>query len=125
MNASQLLYIAIGGALGAVSRAMVGHWLKSDFPWHTFTVNVLGSFIIGVILGWFSIKSDAPHALRFLFATGFCGAFTTFSTFSFETLALLQEQRWAAGFGNIALNVVLCLVATYFGIKLAISLGST
>lgn len=124
MNAAQLLLIALGGALGAVSRALVGHWLKADFPWATFTVNVVGSFIIGAVLGWFTIKTNTPNALKFLFATGFCGAFTTFSTFSYETLAMLQEQRWAAGFGNIALNVTLCLLATYMGIRLAISLGS-
>ncbi|WP_309396975.1 fluoride efflux transporter CrcB [Cerasicoccus maritimus] len=124
MNATQLLLIALGGGLGAVSRALVGQWLKGDFPWATLTVNVLGSLIIGVVLGWFMIRTNTPNALKLLFATGFCGAFTTFSTFSYETLAMLQEQRWAAGLGNIALNVVLCLVATYVGIRLAISLGS-
>ncbi|GHC04121.1 fluoride efflux transporter CrcB [Cerasicoccus arenae] len=125
MSAVQLLYVAIGGALGAVSRALISHWMRGGFPWGTFTVNVLGSLIIGIVLGWMGAKTNAPHALRFLFATGFCGAFTTFSTFSYETLAMLDQQRWAAGLGNIALNVMLCLAATWVGIRLAIAIATT
>lgn len=124
MSPAHLLYVAVGGALGAVARALISLWLRNGFPWATLTVNVTGSLIIGVVLGYMTLKTETPHAIRFLFATGFCGAFTTFSTFSYETLALLEQQRWTAGLGNIALNVLLCLTATWLGIKLAISVAS-
>jgi len=124
MNPIHLIYVAVGGALGAVCRAMISHWLRGGFPWATLTVNVVGSLIIGIVLGSIAAKGTTPHAVRFLVATGFCGAFTTFSTFSFETLGLLEQQRWTAGLGNIALNVLLCLAATWVGIKLAIAAGN-
>lgn len=121
MSPVHLLYVAVGGALGAMCRAMVSYWLRGGFPWATLTVNVVGSLVIGMALGSIVGKEPAPHAIRFLLATGFCGAFTTFSTFSYETLAMLEQQRWMAGLGNIALNVLLCLAATFIGIKLAIA----
>lgn len=125
MNAVHLLYVAVGGALGALCRAMISYWLRGGFPWATLTVNVVGSLVIGMALGSIVGKEPVPHAVRFLLATGFCGAFTTFSTFSYETLGLIEQQRWAAGLGNIALNVLLCLAATWLGIKLAMAAANS
>jgi len=125
VNPWHLLYVALGGAMGAVARALAGHWIRGTFPWSTLTVNVAGSLIIGFVLAWMATKPNQPQALTFLVATGFCGSFTTFSTFSYETLALLQQQRWEAGLANIALNILVCLGAVWGGIKLAMTVNAT
>ncbi|MEO0795343.1 MAG: fluoride efflux transporter CrcB [Verrucomicrobiota bacterium] len=124
MSITHLIYVAIGGALGAISRALISHYIKGGFPWATFIVNVSGSLLIGLVLGWMGTRSQVPHGVKFLFATGFCGAFTTFSTFSFETLTLFKEQSWEAGLANIALNVILCILAVWIGIRLAIQFST-
>ncbi len=124
MNPAHLLYVALGGALGAMCRALISFWLRGGYPWATLIVNVIGSLLIGMALGSIVGKEPAPHIVRWLLATGFCGAFTTFSTFSYETLSMLEQQRWFEGLGNIALNVLLCLAATWIGIKLAIAASS-
>lgn len=117
MSALQIVSIAIGGALGAVLRAAVGIWIPHSFPWATLLVNVAGSFIIGVV---FALEASHlqhyPH-LRLLLTTGFCGALTTFSTFSYQTLALFnQGQYWPAA-ANILLNIALTLLAVWLGLK--------
>lgn len=124
MSIPHLLWIALGGALGAVSRALVGHWMQTGFPWATLVVNVAGSFVIGLVLGAMGGPAHLPQSVRLLVATGFCGAFTTFSSFSYQTLTLLNEDRWLAASANIGLNLALCLLATWLGIKLALAWAS-
>ena len=89
-----LLLVALGAAVGAVSRWLTDRFVQSRhtsfFPWGTFTVNVLGSLVLGFLLG----LDTAPDLLLVL-GTGFCGGFTTFSTFSFETVVLAGEGRSA------------------------------
>lgn len=125
MNGWHLLYVALGGALGAVSRALVGHWIRGSFPWSTLVVNAVGSLIIGFALASLAARPGEHQSLRFLIVSGFCGSFTTFSTFSYETLGLLQQQRWEAGLINIAINVILCLAAVSVGIRLAMATSAS
>lgn len=117
------LSVALGGALGAMLRYGLSGWLHNAtgwvFPVGTLAVNVLGSAIIGGVLQLSTERFLVPVELRLLLTTGFCGSLTTFSTFSYETLALLEEQQWAAAAGNIVLNVVLCAVAAYLGVLAA------
>lgn len=124
MTLVNLLWIALGGALGAMSRALVGHWVQAEFPWATLIVNVLGSLLIGFVLGLMGGPTHLPQSVRLLVATGFCGAFTTFSTFSYDTLALMQQDRWLAASANVGLNLIACLIATWLGIKLAMAWAS-
>ena len=119
---TQWLWIALGGAAGAVCRAGVTVWLAGKYPWATLVVNLTGSFLIGVILGLEGAAAAGRPALRFFLATGFCGAFTTFSTFSYQTLALLSQGQPTAAAINIAASVGGCLVAVWLGIVLANSL---
>jgi len=117
------LSVAVGGALGAVLRYAATGWLHTwtglVFPIGTLTVNVVGSLIIGVVLELTTDRLLLPLETRLLLTTGFCGGLTTFSTFSYETLALLQEQQWLPAAGNLLLNVVLCIAAASLGVLLA------
>ena len=110
------IYIAAGGALGAVARYSVSGWAQNagpaTFPWGTLCVNVVGSFLIGVFLG-ISELTPVPSAVRLLFAVGFLGAFTTFSTYSLETLNLFRDKEAMLGLVNIGLNNSLSLVAVF------------
>ena len=80
-------------------------------------MNVAGSFLIGLILGWPGMlrPGEAVRPVVALLAVGFCGGLTTFSSFSLQTLALLMERRWAAGMGNVVLSTVLCVLAVVGG----------
>jgi fluoride exporter len=113
------LAVAVGGAVGAVLRYGLTGWLHTlsgwVFPIGTLAVNLLGSLIIGAVMELSAGRYLFSPEARLLLVTGFCGGLTTFSTFSFETVALLEEQQWAAAAGNVALNVGLCIAATYLG----------
>ncbi len=123
---SQLLVIACGGALGAVCRFLLSGAVYSlagrQFPWGTLTVNVLGSFVMGLAVVWFLGRSDASLA-RDAITIGFLGSLTTFSTFSIETLQLLQDGSFVHAMMNIALSVVVCISACLVGILCARALG--
>lgn len=89
------------------------------FPYGTLLINVIGSFILGCFLAASATRSAAHPQLRLLIATGFCGSFTTFSTFSYETVALLSDGRYVAGTINIVGSVALGLISVLLGIALA------
>lgn len=113
------LWVAIGGALGSVSRFWLNNFITArtgeGFPWGTLLINVLGSFAIGVIA---ALPGTSDPAKKFLMA-GVCGGFTTFSAFSLQTLELTQRGEWLRAGGNILGSVILCLVAVWLGWLLA------
>ena len=117
------LWVAIGSALGGVGR----FWLNGiasarwgeTFPWGTMLINVTGSLVLGVIAALASPEGrmDSPSrafATQFLMI-GLCGGYTTFSSFSLQTLNLLRDREWLDAIGNVVLSVVLCLVAVWLG----------
>lgn len=109
-----LISVAIGGALGAVGRYWVSGWLNAGeqkLPLGTLTVNVLGSLLMGVFFVLILEKARLPAELRPLIMTGFLGAFTTFSTFSLESLTLIHEGHVTAALFYVLLSVVLCIAA--------------
>ena len=112
------LLIALGGAAGSVLRYLVGGAVQrtsdSGFPIGTMVVNVSGCFIIGVLVRQFLNMQLSPE-LRALLIVGFCGGFTTFSTFSAETLALIEGGEYGRATGYVVLSVTLCLAATLAG----------
>lgn len=122
----QLLLVALGGALGAVTRFVLGTWISQlfgpDFPWGTFAVNVSGAFLIGVVLGLVSDGALSANARLFL-AVGVLGGYTTFSTFSYETLELLRDGNMGLSLLNALGQLVLGLVAVYLGLVLSRVLG--
>jgi len=112
--------VGIGGFLGAVSRFLLSGWVQkligSSFPFGTLAVNMLGSFLIGFLILYFE-QSMAPQQ-KTLLITGFLGALTTLSTFSLETVLMLQESLYLKAFSNISLNVIFCITATVLGMML-------
>jgi len=119
MSLLAILSIALGGAAGAVLRAMLAIWIPSAFPWGTFAANVLGSLIIGLVYGLEgSLFHLNPH-LRVMLTTGFCGALTTFSTFSYQTLGLFEEGQVLSAFANIILNLVCTLLMVWLGLQIS------
>ena len=113
---SPLVWIAVGGAVGSVARAMVALSLPARFPWDTLLVNVLGSLLIGWLMARLGpIESATAASLRSLLVAGFCGGFTTFSTFSWQTLEQMQKGQWGAATMNVLLSVGLCLLAVWLG----------
>lgn len=114
-----LVWIALGGAAGSVARAMIALSLPARFPWATLLVNVLGSLLIGWLMARLGpIETGTATALRSLLVAGFCGGFTTFSTFSWQTLEQMQKGQWGAAVANVLLSVLLCLLAVWLGFRM-------
>ena len=119
-----VLRVALGGAFGSVLRWLVSGWVQrltptSTFPWGTFAVNAIGSFAIGALLTLALERALVSPALRLLLVTGVLGGFTTFSAFSWESLALVRDAQWPAAFGYVAGSVVVGLLAAFAGATLA------
>ena len=110
------LFVGLGGALGAMLRyALSLICVKTDFPLMTFLTNILGAFAIGLIAGIASAKkAGMPNLILFL-KTGFCGGFTTFSTFSLETLTLFENGSLATGSLYAVLSFICCIIGVWLG----------
>ena len=112
----QTLWVALGGALGSVSRYWVAIWalpISRQLPWGTIGINVLGSFIIG-FFGTLTLgigRYPASDGVRLFVMVGFCGGFTTFSSFSLQTFDLLRGDAWGRALANVGISVLLCLAA--------------
>lgn len=117
-----ILLIALGGAVGSVARYLMGRAVQGalhlEFPIGTFAVNVLGCLAIGVLAKFF-LNSQTELPLRATLMVGFCGGFTTFSTFSLETLGLIQGGQWGKAAAYVALSALVCIGATAGGFALA------
>jgi len=120
---TQLLMIGAGGAIGAISRYLLSTWVYSltgrAFPWGTLAVNLLGSLLMGFLSVWLLERMTLSTEMRALLMVGFLGAFTTFSTFSLETLLLLEEGAVARAGVNIAASVITCIFAAWMGTLIA------
>jgi fluoride exporter len=123
-------WIAAGSALGGIARfwcsGVIARAFGETFPWGTLIVNVSGSLLIGIIAAL-----TGPDGRIFLSSTtrlalmaGFCGGYTTFSSFSLQTLSLVQDGEWWLAGANIALSVVACLVAVWAGYAFATSINA-
>ncbi len=117
---ARFLLICFGGAVGTGCRYLLAEWLKqrlgAAFPWGTLAVNVLGSFLLSLILAAAPKPTETfPEELRLTLATGVMGGFTTYSTFNHDTLERFQKDAYALGFANLAATVVGCLVAGALG----------
>ncbi|MEM6822431.1 MAG: fluoride efflux transporter CrcB [Verrucomicrobiota bacterium] len=120
-----VLLIGLGSALGGMSRYAVSHWSAlawgTGFPWGTLKVNVLGSFIIGLVFYLSAPEGrwDMEPAWRQMILVGFCGGFTTFSTFSFQLLQQIREGEYGYALINVGASVLLCLLAVFLGMLAA------
>ena len=117
-----LAYVALGGALGALARYGISGWvydrMGESFPWGTLVVNLVGCLALGLVIRWLQVSAVSPEVRPFL-TIGVLGAFTTFSTFSYETVALLQEGQWLRAGLYVGGSVALGLIAMVAGMALA------
>jgi CrcB protein len=115
------LWIALGSAIGGTARfalaGLVADWIGATFPWGTLIVNITGCFVIGIFNaltgpdGLFLVPANA----RLFVMVGMCGGYTTFSSFSLETLNLVRNGEWLAAGGYVAASVVFCLIGVWLG----------
>src|SRR5262245_27941347 len=119
---SLVLGVAVGGAFGVLSRYGVDSFIErhteSVFPWATFAVNISGCLAVGFIIAALVDRHRAPHWIRAGLVMGFCGGYTTFSTFAQETLDLLEEDRGLIAFASVAASVLVGLAAVWAGARL-------
>ena len=117
------LWIALGAVVGASARYFLsGHIAKvlsSSFPYGTLLINITGSLLLGFFLVWTSERVLVATRWRLLIAIGFCGSYTTFSSYAFETFALVEQGRWLLTGLNVIASNVLCLVSVLAGAALA------
>ena len=116
-----LLLVFVGGGLGNTLRYIIGKYLnshESGIPWGTFTANILGSFLIGIILGLAAKNDTFSHSQTLLLATGFCGGFTTFSTFAYENHIFLKS----GDFFSFAIYTIASFIVGFLMVFLAMFL---
>lgn len=115
MSLLMAVAVALGGATGALLRALTGRWIQGDFPWATMAVNVSGSFILAAAYAALPMDSEITRALL---GTGFCGAFTTFSTFILDTVILARSGLWKRAMLYLLGTVLVCCLASFAGFYL-------
>ncbi|WP_313367994.1 fluoride efflux transporter CrcB [Sphingobacterium mizutaii] len=115
--------IGAGGAVGSVLRYYSGQFISKNYPSQiplgTLIVNLLGCLLIGILLGYFAKNQGLSNEWKLLLVTGFCGGYTTFSTFAAENITLIQNQQVSQAILYIGLSVLLGLTAVYFGIMIS------
>lgn len=120
----RILWVGLGGFLGANARYWLGEWINArdpgSFPWATFAINVSGSFVLGLFLAVLTERFTVPGnpVLRLFFAVGFLGAYTTFSTFTYESLALATTEGLGRAFLNLAGSLAAGMLAVWLGVRL-------
>ena len=123
-NEMSFVFVALGGALGAVARYAISLIpVKTQFPILTLVTNILGAILIGFIVGITDKKPDVSPNTVLFWKTGVCGGFTTFSTFSLEAYKLLENKAYVLGGVYVALSVFCCIFGILLGKKLATIIG--
>ncbi len=120
---SAYFWVSLGAIAGAALRyflsRLVARFVTVEFPAGTLLINVTGSFLLGLFLVWTTERVLADYRWRLLIAIGFCGSYTTFSSYAFETFAYFEQGQWGLFAGNILANNILCLLAVLAGAVLA------
>jgi fluoride exporter len=117
------LWVCIGAVVGASARYALSRYaakiIDAAFPWGTLIINVTGSFILGVFLIWTTERVLVDPKWRLLIAIGFCGSYTTFSSYAFESMAYFEQGHWSLFAANVLSNNILCLAAVLAGAAIA------
>lgn len=116
-------YVAVGSAFGRMSRYAISVWMQrvggASFPLGTLLINITGSFLVGFLLRVAAAPTGFSPELRLALTTGFCGGYTTFSTFSYETITLVESGEWRRAAAYVTLSVVVSLLAAFSGVVVA------
>ncbi len=116
------LFLALGGVIGVIGRYQIGVWISdwnsTPFPWATLIINVTGSLAIGFLMRYLTGVASSPN-VRLMFVTGFCGGYTTMSTFSYELVNLFTERQYGLGMLYLGSTIVLAPLAVLAGFVLA------
>ncbi len=123
----QLLLVFVGGGFGSVLRYLIGKQFTSNsfqFSWGTFSANLIGSFIIGLVLGYVLVKHKISNELLLFLVAGFCGGFTTFSTFANESLSYLRSGQTKLFFTYVVSSLVFGLLCVWLGYSISAKLFS-
>jgi len=118
---TNFLLVFLGGGLGSICRYAIGLWMlpwQGRFPWATLAANGLACLVLGALLGW-HLSGSLPERQKLLLATGFCGGFSTFSTFTAETWQLFQNGQPASALLNTVVNLAMCLLCLLLGLYFA------
>lgn len=117
-----ILLVGLGGFFGANARYWLNAWIVERFglafPWGTMLINFSGSLLLGTFIGWSASRVELAPQVRLFLGIGFFGAYTTFSTFANESVALLQSGEWLAALGNILVTNTLCITGAVIGLLL-------
>lgn len=123
MALKSYLWVSLGAVVGASARYFISRWgaklISADFPYGTLFINLTGSFILGLFLIWTTERVLADPRWRLVIAIGFCGSYTTFSSYAFETISYFEQGHWLLFWTNILTNNILCLMAVIAGAALA------
>ncbi len=115
-----ILVVAFGGAVGSIARYATSLLITTKkFPLNTFTVNIIGSFLIGILMGY-AAKQINAQTWQLLMVTGFCGGFTTFSAFSWDVVTMLQQQRYTTALLYIFATLIIGVLFTFIGFRIAV-----
>lgn len=118
-----VLWIGIGGFIGANGRywlgSLINRWLGTGFPWATALVNISGALLIGIIATLFADKAVANESLRLFLIVGLLGGYTTFSSYSFEAVTMMQDERWMSAISYLVLSNVVGILACVGGVMIA------
>ncbi|NLN61772.1 MAG: fluoride efflux transporter CrcB [Myxococcales bacterium] len=116
----EIVYVGVGGGLGSILRfatsQIVSRYVQAPYLFvGTLVANLLGCLLIGILSGWLLSHADEHHVVRWLFVVGFCGGYTTFSTFALENLHLLTQGQWPLLIGYTAVSILLGIAAVWLG----------
>lgn len=121
------ILVSAGAAIGGALRYGISTYIQKNisviFPYGTLVVNIVGSFLLGMIMFYLNEKELIGNEFRLFLTVGFCGGFTTFSTFSYETLNLFRDSEFGLAIYNVLLNVVLCLLGIYLAYLISKLIG--
>ena len=122
MSVQMVFYVGLGGAIGAIARFMtmsvIGHYFHGTFPWGTFAVNIIGSFVLGALIEVTALQWSPSPEIRAMIVVGLLGAFTTFSTFSMDAYYLIDRGAITEGALYIMGSVLLCIMGFWAGMSL-------
>ena len=125
---NSLLYIALGGAVGASGRHVIGQFVHKitghGFPYGTMAVNVIGSFLMGILIGWLAMRGSGGENWRLFLGVGVLGGFTTFSAFSLDAILLYEKKAFGAFTAYVGGSVILSLIALMTGLFLMRKFGA-